>query len=125
MFSVKTISLLIAAIAPLGLAAPAGNETIEADYWAQFCNDSGCSQGCGESVQVSNPGCLNESGRKSILFHGTSGGDYALVVSPSGNCPCQNACESVPSGATCLDISQYGSAQSFRFISGNCAGNNC
>ncbi|ORY56400.1 uncharacterized protein BCR38DRAFT_300040, partial [Pseudomassariella vexata] len=114
-----------AATAHLTVALPSNGTVIKADYWAQFCDDTDCSQGCGESVQVSNPGCLNESGRRSILFHGGANGDYALVVSPSGNCPCQENCASVPTGTTCWDISQYASSQSFRFIGGSCSGNNC
>ncbi|KAI1324118.1 hypothetical protein F5Y16DRAFT_424247 [Xylariaceae sp. FL0255] len=117
MFSTKTIVLFIAAT-----AAP----LVRADYWAMFCDDTDCTTGCGESVSVTNPGCLNESGRQSILFHGDiDSGDYSLVVSPSGNCPCQDNCETIPSGTTCLDISLYEDAQSFRFISGNCGSNNC
>ncbi|KAJ7716835.1 hypothetical protein B0H16DRAFT_1279285, partial [Mycena metata] len=61
---------------------------------AQFCNDKACSQGCGISVALSNPGCLNKNGRQSIMFHGdtSSLGRFALVVSPSGNCSCQDTC---------------------------------
>ncbi|KAI1454815.1 hypothetical protein F4805DRAFT_460322 [Annulohypoxylon moriforme] len=124
MFFTKTIALFIAATAPLAFGLPA-EEDVQADYWAQFCDDTGCSQNCGESVRVSDPGCLNESGRKSIRFHGSGGGDYALVTSPNGNCPCQNGCSSVPSGTQCWDISQYSGDNSFRFISGNCGSNNC
>ncbi|KAK3681333.1 hypothetical protein B0T22DRAFT_387931 [Podospora appendiculata] len=129
MFTTKSLALLLAAAASTAAAAVAlpNNITtvIQADYWAQFCDDTDCSQGCGESVQVSNPGCLGETGRRSILFHGGAGGDYALVVSPSGNCPCQSTCASVPTGVQCWDISQYQSAQSFRFIGGSCGADNC
>jgi hypothetical protein len=41
----------------------------QATTYAQFCNDDSCTDGCGESVSVDNPGCLNESGRRSIKFH--------------------------------------------------------
>lgn len=34
--------------------------------WAYFCNDEHCSEGCGISVDMSNPGCLGEIGRKSV-----------------------------------------------------------
>ncbi|KAI1205633.1 uncharacterized protein F4807DRAFT_464514 [Annulohypoxylon truncatum] len=124
MFFSKTIALFLVAAAPLAFGLPA-EESAQDDYWAQFCDDDACTQGCGESVRVSNPGCLNESGRKSILFHGSAGGDYALVVSPSGNCPCQNTCSSVPTGSTCWPISEYSGDNSFRFISGKCGSNNC
>ncbi|KAI1105617.1 hypothetical protein F4804DRAFT_303980 [Jackrogersella minutella] len=124
MFFAKTLALVSMAAAPLAFALPAEDNS-QADYWAQFCDDTACSQGCGESVRVSNPGCLGESGRKSIRFHGSPDNDYSLVVSPTGNCPCQNTCASVPSGSTCWDISAYSGDQSFRFISGNCGSNNC
>ncbi|KAI1385523.1 uncharacterized protein F4822DRAFT_445480 [Hypoxylon trugodes] len=126
MFFTKTLALLIAAAAPLSLAAPANGTEIQADFWAQFCDDTSCSQNCGESVKVSDPGCLNEGGRKSILFHGDENdGDYAFVVSSGGNCPCQSTCTSVPHNTNCWDISQYSGDQSFRFVGGSCGSNNC
>ncbi|KAI1139429.1 hypothetical protein F5Y05DRAFT_381926 [Hypoxylon sp. FL0543] len=102
MFSVKLYALLAAPIATLATAARVNETAVQEsegvvdDYWAQFCDDSSCSQRCGESVKVPNPGCLNESGRKSILFHGGPSHDYAVVVSPSTNCPCQRMCAPVP-----------------------------
>jgi hypothetical protein len=36
-------------------------------------NDNACNDGCGESVSVDNPGCLNENGRQSIKFHVRTG----------------------------------------------------
>ncbi|KAH8167408.1 hypothetical protein CIB48_g824 [Xylaria polymorpha] len=132
MFTIKTLGIfLMAAAVPLAAASPVNDTVVDAaaaaDFWAQFCNDDNCSEGCGESVRVSNPGCLNEGGRKSIRFHGSDvgNGDYALVVSSGANCPCQNTCASVPSGSLCWGISDYSGDQSFRFISGHCASNNC
>ncbi|XDG08908.1 hypothetical protein ABKA04_008523 [Annulohypoxylon sp. FPYF3050] len=123
MFFSKTIALFIAAAAPLALGMPAEENTQAT--WAQFCDDTNCSQNCGQSVDISNPGCLNQNGRKSIRFHGGSSGGKALVVSSGGNCPCQNTCASVPSDTGCWDISQYSGDHSFRFISGKCSSNNC
>jgi hypothetical protein len=131
MFTTKTFALLIAAAAiPLTAASPANNtvsHAAQSDFWAMFCDDTECSQNCGQSVKVSNPGCLNENGRQSILFHGgdVGSGDYSLVVSPSGDCPCQDTCTTVPTNNLCWDISQYQDAQSFRFIGGHCASDNC
>ncbi|KAI0880038.1 uncharacterized protein GGS22DRAFT_175989 [Annulohypoxylon maeteangense] len=122
MFFTKTIAIFVAVAAPLSFAIPAEDNT-EA-YWAQFCDDTTCSQNCGESVSVANTGCLNEPGRKSIRFHGSSG-SYSLVGSPQQNCPCQNKCSSIPSGIECWDISSYSGDSSLRFISGSCNGNNC
>jgi hypothetical protein len=85
----------------------------QATTYAQFCNDNACNDGCGESVSVDNPGCLNENGRQSIKFHVRSSRDacrymicdadtfqiqdlnlaqVSLVFSPTPNCPCQNYC---------------------------------
>ncbi|OKL64026.1 hypothetical protein UA08_00104 [Talaromyces atroroseus] len=60
-----------------------------ATQWAQFCDDDNCSVNCGISVNLANPGCLNENGRKSVKIHGTDIMLYSLVVSPRSNCPCQ------------------------------------
>ncbi|KAI0838546.1 hypothetical protein F5Y06DRAFT_303849 [Hypoxylon sp. FL0890] len=127
----KRLALLATTMTSLAIAAQL-NKTVmqnsfgaEDDYWAQFCDDSSCLHGCGESVQVPNPGCLNESGRKGILFHGSPSHDYAMVVSPSANCPCQKTCAPVPRGTTCWDISLYSNARSFRFQSEYCADNAC
>ena len=125
MFSMKILALLALSAAPLAYSLPSNSSIADGDYWAQFCDDTGCSQGCGQSVQVSNPGCLNESGRRSILFHGSAGQDYRMVVSPSGDCPCQQTCASIPTDVTCWDISLYQNAQSFRFQSETCASDNC
>ncbi|KAJ6521699.1 hypothetical protein B0H19DRAFT_1276293 [Mycena capillaripes] len=51
------------------------------------------------------------------MFHGDTSllSDYALVVSPSPGCPCQDNCR-VLSDTQCLDISESGGkVQSFRF----------
>ncbi|KAI0468348.1 hypothetical protein F4859DRAFT_212178 [Xylaria cf. heliscus] len=131
MFTTKTLAILIAAAAvPLASASPTNNTAIledRSDFWAMFCDDTDCSQNCGQSVKVSNPGCLGQNNRQSILFHGSDvgTGDYALIVSPDGNCPCQDACTTVPTDSQCWDISQYQDAKSFRFVSGHCGNNNC
>ena len=65
-----------------------------ASGWAQFCDDNACGVNCGESVSLDDPGCLAESGRNSILFHGT-GEEFQyvnLIWSPDGACSCQNDC---------------------------------
>lgn len=52
-----------------------------------------CSEGCGISVNVNDPGCLTEFGRGSILFHGDNVADVSLIASPGSTCDCQNYCE--------------------------------
>ncbi|KAI0538581.1 hypothetical protein GGR58DRAFT_512999 [Xylaria digitata] len=128
MFAAKTLAMFIAAAAvPLAAASPTNNTVIQADFWGQFCDDTGCSQNCSGSVRISNPGCLNQIGRQSIRFHGPDIGrrDYSLVASPSGDCPCQDACLTIPTNITCWDISNHQNALSFRFISGHCDSDDC
>ncbi|CAO1639458.1 unnamed protein product [Sympodiomycopsis kandeliae] len=123
------LSLLL--IAMLALVA----RTVEAGAWAQFCNTDDCND-CGTSVSLTNPGCLNENGRKTVKFHGysvTSGASVVnMVVSPSPNCPCEASCTNVKTGAAgvgwtgifgviggggCMAIPP---GQSFRFQSQTC-----
>ena len=113
------------------LAATAGYAT--ATTFAQFCDDTACSVNCGISVSVDNPGCLNEAGRHSILFHGDNVQPVNLVFSPTPDCPCQNECVTPVkcAGATCgavqqcLDLSGNMLAESFRFIGGGISNNHC
>ena len=74
----------------LGLFA---NSALAGTGWAQFCNDDNCSEGCGAKVDIENPGCLNQYGRKSVKFSGIIGQDTNLVASPNPGCDCQNYCE--------------------------------
>ena len=122
----KTIVAIIAAACggPMALALPA-NETEMLFGWAQFCNDDACSEGCGISVDITNPGCLNQNGRRSIKFHGTRPSSITLVGSPGPDCPCQSHCETISTSNECLTIPQWAGAQSFRFQSESCAGDNC
>src|ERR1700761_7109601 len=67
-----------------------------AEVWAQFCDDTSCSENCGEAVSVNDAGCLAESGRKSIMFYEGGGvvnsQAVALLFSPDDTCSCQMAC---------------------------------
>ncbi|KAI1764247.1 hypothetical protein GGR53DRAFT_466515 [Hypoxylon sp. FL1150] len=84
---------------------------VSGELWAQFCDDAACSENCGQSVSVSNDGCLaNEGNRRSLSF------------SPSTNCGCQSACMTiVDSTPSCTDITSHiEPAQSYRFQEGNC-----
>lgn len=64
-----------------------------ANTFAQFCNDENCSEGCGISVDTTNPGCLTQIGRRSVKFHGDNFADVSMVASPGETCDCQNYCE--------------------------------
>ncbi|KAI8088922.1 uncharacterized protein BX664DRAFT_331736 [Halteromyces radiatus] len=107
---------------------------INADAWAQFCNDDNCSVGCGEWVAVGNPGCLGESGRKSVNFKGDSPWHYALLYTPVGNsqCGCQFACDPDvwpnPGSLGSFQCHKLNAdASSFRFIGDNgyCPSDTC
>ena len=64
-----------------------------ASTFAQFCNDENCAEGCGISVDTTNPGCLTQIGRRSVKFHGDNFADVSMVASPGEMCDCQNYCE--------------------------------
>ncbi|KAI0139502.1 hypothetical protein F4776DRAFT_591889 [Hypoxylon sp. NC0597] len=105
----------------MGVATP----MVAAKGWARFCDDTACSDNCGEWVSTSNPGCLQESGRKSIQFKELW---ENLVFSPDDKCSCQTECVSTPGSGPksgCQDITSFVTALSFRFIGDNCGGNNC
>jgi hypothetical protein len=100
--------------------------------YATFYDDTACSVNGGEAVSLSNPGCLNESGRNSIYFQSGSNQSGVLIISPSPDCPCQNGCiYGVGAGegdaAYCqnIDGTSNGPSGSFRFISMLSAGNKC
>ncbi|WPG97948.1 Hypothetical protein R9X50_00073100 [Acrodontium crateriforme] len=101
-----------------------------ATTYAQFCNNGDCTEGCGISVSVDNPGCLNENGRVAIKFHDTNLGAINLVTSPGPDCPCQNYCysnivEPIKGGTEgCFPLTGP-DAQSFRFQTEVCPENNC
>ncbi|TIC08076.1 hypothetical protein E3Q14_04049 [Wallemia mellicola] len=60
--------------------------------YAQFCDDENCTENCGTSVSVDNPGCLVESGRGSIKFHDLNLGSIDLVATNNDQCSCQSHC---------------------------------
>lgn len=86
--------------------------------WAQFCDDTNCLDNCGEWVDVSNSGCLSESGRKSfnIKTNGPVVG-VGLVYSPGSTCNCQTECEGInwSSGCSMINATLAPSTNSYRF----------
>ncbi|KAI1379618.1 hypothetical protein F4677DRAFT_442593 [Hypoxylon crocopeplum] len=109
---------------------------VTARIWVQFCDDTACSQNCGLSVSINDPGCLaNEWGRRSLKLHGSDFLGAYLVHSPDAGCGCQIDCTDLPgAGApTCIDISGKATSQSYRFQLTTCKeieggagiGNNC
>lgn len=134
MFSIKKtiVAIIAVALAPPSLASPlaspANASASQVLKWLNFYNDNACKHGGGKSMDISNPHCLTEIGRKSIFFHGSSQPrGYHVVVSPDDSCGCQQECVKVPGWPTgdCWDISAWKWAQSFRFQREVCAENNC
>lgn len=82
--------------ANLSHATPAVNTTIESltfPQWGRFCTDTACNEGCGEWIDMSNPGCLSGPGSNSFYVRGgDSGGSKVLIVSDGEDCPCQTEC---------------------------------
>ncbi|OTA99778.1 hypothetical protein M426DRAFT_27175 [Hypoxylon sp. CI-4A] len=127
--NLKTTLLVLATA--LTLTPPASGM-----IWARFCDDEQCTQNCGQSVSVDNPGCLGrEWGRRSVALHGEDFIGAYLVHSPDEGCGCQNDCTAVAGMGTptCVDISQKAAARSYRFQLTTCKeieggsgiGNNC
>ncbi|KAI1326446.1 hypothetical protein F5Y16DRAFT_374812 [Xylariaceae sp. FL0255] len=115
-----------------------GNETVGFEWtgsfatWAKFCDDENCTEGCGEPVSMSNPGCLNEGGRSSIQFWGHENEENVvtqgyIVVSPESDCDCQAYCHKIPEfdQGGCWNIKHLSHGNSFRFQSEPCNHDNC
>lgn len=144
LFTSKTI-IFLAAAANLIRAAPtaSANEVVGVDFfnstvgildnnadtegWASFCDNADCNN-CGMSVSLTNPGCLRQTGRKAVKFHGNPiWNTFTLIASPDDQCGCQSSCQPglhADSGCFPLDDLQGGS---YRFITGDgiCPSNNC
>jgi hypothetical protein len=108
------------------------SEKFGSNQWAQFCNDDNCSEDCGIWVDMYNPGCLTEHGRRSVHIRagGEEAGSFNVIYSPDDQCTCQNHCDDVTSFAQggCYIIANDTTASSFRFISQQgqgCHANQC
>ncbi|KAK5172553.1 uncharacterized protein LTR77_002673 [Saxophila tyrrhenica] len=114
----------------LALLALLANLSLAATF-AQFCNDLLCNEGCGIAVDVNNPGCLTQFGRKSIKFTGKNFNTVNLIASPGSTCDCQTYCEgaivqnAIFQQDNCFVIRSDPVAQSFRFIDGGCPDDQC
>lgn len=126
----KRPTMFISTIQHLLFATVSFGTLISATTYAQFCDDTECSENCGISVSVDNAGCLTQKGRQSVKFHGTNLVKADLVSSPGDTCDCQNYCydELVVSdgrGPGCFPLTGP-SAESYRFITNQaCEMNNC
>ena len=132
-FSQKTIALLAAAITLVKAMPAATNDTLQLEPgvnssvhaanshgWATFCTDTKCSEGCGISVSLNNPGCLNEPRARSVRIHDGIFlfGRFNLIVSPEDSCRCQSDCIGRFAGDdnTCVSLDNH-KGGSYRFIS--------
>lgn len=85
--------------------------------WAQFCDDTACSTNCGTWVDITNSGCLAESGRGSWYMKNSGDVSVGLVYSPADSCNCQTSCDAITSdGCHILNSTLTGTTHSFRFI---------
>src|ERR1700761_2536056 len=141
---VAVVTAVHEALSAHSLAVPVSNfarsTDLDSGLWAQFCDDTACNVNCGHSLQVTNPSCVGEPGRNSILFHhadvlgitGTGAGDgspFALLSFFSTDCSdsCQNSClDQTDTGSSyCAHISVLNASLAFQFLPGTCASNNC
>ncbi|KAL7627951.1 hypothetical protein AAE478_002147 [Parahypoxylon ruwenzoriense] len=130
---VRTSAVVSRAIA---LLLAAGPHLGACKIWAQFCDDTSCTENCGQSVSVNDPGCLAaEYSRGSVKLHGSDFLGAYLVHSPDARCGCQADCTAIPGtgGPECIDLSAKAKSQSYRFQLTTCkeveggpgVGNNC
>lgn len=98
--------------------------------WATFYDDEHCSVNPGIAVSMTNPGCLNESGRRSFHMRKTDHRQYWLIVSPTQNCPCQSYCRTLYNrrDGPCVKLEGDTIGLSYRFLADEyriCNPNNC
>lgn len=116
-------TVILAIITQLAAAQPTADRptNIARDYssWASFCNDAACTDGCGEWVDITNPGCLGERGRGSIKFKSDDGPEVlgSLVYSPGDSCNCQTECDPFyfRSGEGCMALNGSVSFETFSY----------
>lgn len=97
-----------------------------AQGWVSFCDDIYCSENCGMWLNINNPGCVNQVGRKSFWLDGrVKFNNFALIVSPRAGCPCQTKCMDGMSGDQdrCVVLDESIKGDSYRFITGSCPEN--
>lgn len=125
--------LMLGLSAATFLALPAS----AAQYWGQFNTGGNCDgDDVGDAFDIGDSGCLDRLG-DSIKFHSDSGGsaiNYAFVVSPDGECPCQDQCQVVQSDdldGECWQLVDDKDGASYRFVflqgpeAPACPANNC
>jgi hypothetical protein len=126
MFIGSVFALIVAA----GAAAKPVLSPRNTAIYATFYNDDACTEGAGQPVSTTNPGCLNESGRQSVYFQtATTDKSYYLIYSPSTDCPCQSYAQFIVGEVqlpACVKLDGP-AAQSYRFVedTGPAAANNC
>lgn len=121
------ITALSLCIVRIALASP----TNITSGWATFYDDEHCTLNPGIAVSMTNPGCLNENGRRSFHTHKTDHRMYQLIVSPTRDCPCQSSCRIYygPADGPCVTLDGDMIGRSYRWLAqerpGSCPGNQC
>ncbi|KAJ7724390.1 hypothetical protein B0H16DRAFT_1596574 [Mycena metata] len=121
--------MMFTAPARFALTLIAVASVAKADFFANFFDDAACSQNGGIGVDIRNPGCLGEAGRGSVFIPNTGLGttddnQFCLVITHGdGSCSCQSSSNTFTATGFCKVLDP--SDQSYRFISGACAANNC
>ncbi|KAJ7223268.1 hypothetical protein GGX14DRAFT_163582 [Mycena pura] len=104
----------------LVLTLVAAASVAKADFFANFFDDTACTQNGGIGVDIRNPGCLAEGGRGSVFIPNTGLGttddnQFCFVITHGdGSCSCQSNSNTFTATGFCklLDPSD----QSYRFV---------
>lgn len=125
----RNIAAIILWLATIAFSSPT-NITATKWAWATFYDDENCRLNPGRAVNMANPGCLNEAGRKSFSMRNINYfPPYLLIVSPTNNCPCQSSCRKLDyKDEHCIRLRGHLVGSSYRFLSdatGRCPANQC
>ncbi|KAJ5272565.1 hypothetical protein N7478_007690 [Penicillium angulare] len=136
-------AFILATLASLSFAAPAedsqgltstlNRRMSSDDKWGQFCDDSDCSDNCGEWVNMADTGCLNEGGRGSFYVRDSTVDAFFMIASADGDCPCQTSCDGAgndrgtgwKAGDSCHQLDSDMQSYRFVFADGTCPDDEC
>ncbi|WWC64952.1 uncharacterized protein I303_107566 [Kwoniella dejecticola CBS 10117] len=98
---------------------------VAADNFANFFSDTECNEDGSIGFDMTNPGCFAQAGRRSVYIPNAAFNDqYCLVITyDDKTCGCQNRGYVFTATGFCAVLEE--GIQSYRFISGSCASNNC
>ncbi|WWC72817.1 uncharacterized protein I206_106781 [Kwoniella pini CBS 10737] len=100
-------------------------QLVAADNYANFFSDTECNEDGSIGFDMTNPGCFAQAGRRSVYIPNDGFADqYCLVITYDTQvCNCQNRGYVFTATGFCAVLEE--GIQSYRFISGSCASNNC